>query len=181
MGAGKGLPSGCQSPPSERTVSSQGWKRLGRECLVPPCLGAPGLHPHAPRHLGDRDGGAGEGAAPGGRRPPLRVHPSRERAGTEGQRRGMVRGPAGLGAAAARPHLPVHLVRVTLGACRGPRKGGRRRSPGGGGRGRVEPPAAPTGWSPPRATGHGEAVGCPGKSHLYLSSTCCMPGPVQSP
>lgn len=94
---------------------------------------------------------------------------------------GWCEGPAGLGAAAARPHLPVHLVRVTLGACRGPRKGGRRRSPGSGGRGRVEPPAAPTGWSPPRATGHGEAVGCPGKSHLYLSSTCCMPGPVQSP
>lgn len=67
MGARKeGLPSGRPSPPSpsERRVSSQGWKRLGRECPVPLCSEAPGLHPGAPRHVGDRDGGAGEGAAP---------------------------------------------------------------------------------------------------------------------
>lgn len=104
-------------------MSSQGWKRLGRECLVPPCLGAPGLHPHAPRHLGDRDGGAGEGAAPGGRRPPLRVHPSRERAGTEGQRRGMVRGPGRPGRCCGAASPPSTPGPCNTGGLPGPQEG----------------------------------------------------------
>lgn len=190
MGARKeGLPSGRPSPPSpsERRVSSQGWKRLGRECPVPLCSEAPGLHPGAPRHVGDRDGGAGEGAAPVKEVTTQGCTPAENEQARKARGGGRCEGPAGLGAP-ARPHLPVHLVPVPLGVCRGPRKGGRRTSPGSGGGERVGPPAAPmgeVGTQGDRAQrgwpGGPGSVGCPGKAHLYLSSTCCMPGPVQSP